>query len=175
MRLAVLQRGDGEWPYMDPAPLAGRGFAQSRAVSTRNTRPFARRSASGTVSVDPRLGVHMARSTRNDTRSQSAAPLERDLHQRNEIAASSDNPIGESESALELPNLVHPGLRSECWPGTGGTQYGSGRDGFAARRRAALGARRPPQQGTSRQRSRPTERAEARFTSHDREFEFLTD
>jgi hypothetical protein len=162
MRLAVLQRGDGEWPYMDPAPLAGRGFAQSRAVSTRNTRPFARRSASGTVSVDPRLGVHMARSTRNDTRSQSAAPLERDLHQRNEIAASSDSPIGESESALELL-------------GASGAQSGSGRDGFAARGRAALGARRPPQQGTSRHRSRPSERAEARFTSDDLEFEFLTD
>ena len=117
----------------------------------------------------------MARSTRNDTRSQSAAPLERDLHQRNEIAASSDSPIGESESALELLNLGHPALRSECWLGASGAQSGSGRDGFAARGRAALGARRPPQQGTSRHRSRPSERAEARFTSDDLEFEFLTD
>ena len=74
------------------------------------------------------------------------------------------------QAVQETLSIGHAGLRSECWPGTRAMDWGSGRSESAAGRHAALRLRRPARQRTPLHRARPSQRAEARFTSEDYEF-----
>jgi len=94
----------------------------------------------------------MARSNQNDPERQLAPEVERALHDRVEIVQPQDRPFGRSVVAQETLNIGHAGLRSECW--------------------AALTPRspRPARERTPLHGSRPSQVAEARFTSDGYEF-----
>jgi hypothetical protein len=97
----------------------------------------------------------MARSTQNDPKRQLVSEVESALHDRGEIAQPQDRPFGRSVPTQETLNIGHAGLRSECW---------------AALRQATLRLRRPARKRTPLHCSRPSQVAEARFTSQDYEF-----
>jgi hypothetical protein len=73
------------------------------------------------------------------------------------------------QAAQETLNIGHAGLRNECWPGTSAPGWGSGRSESAAERHAALRLPRPARKRTPLHRARPSQVAEARFTSGDYE------
>jgi hypothetical protein len=97
----------------------------------------------------------MARSTQNDPERELAPEVESTLHDRAEIVESQDRPFGRSVPAQETLNIGHAGLRNECW---------------AALRQATLRLRRPARKRTPLHCSRPSQVAEARFTSDGYEF-----
>lgn len=97
----------------------------------------------------------MARSNQNDPERQLAPEVESALHDRAEIVVPQDRPFGRSVPAQDTLNIGHAGLRSECW---------------AALRQATLRLRRPARKRTPLHCSRPSQVAEARFTSDGYEF-----
>ena len=115
----------------------------------------------------------MARSTRNDAQRQSAPKVEQSLGVLAELAVCEEDSIVESGPALDTLNLGHAGLRNECWPGTCAMVSSTSRSGPAALQRATLRLRRPPRKRTPLRRSRPSQRAEARFIPDNHEI--LTD
>jgi hypothetical protein len=86
------------------------------------------------------------------------------------MARSTQNDLHPQSTSEETLNLGHAGLRSECWPGTGVPGSGSGHSVSAAPRYPALRLRRPARKRTPLHRVRPSQAAEARFTSEDYEF-----
>ena len=94
---------------------------------------------------------HVAHSKRNAAQQQAATKVE----------------------AAETLNLGHAGLRSECWPGTGGMGSSCCDSESASPRSAVLRLHRPPRKRTPLHRARPSQAAKARFSSDD--YEFLTD
>lgn len=94
----------------------------------------------------------MARSTQKDPERQSALEVQSTLHDSAEIVQPQDRPFGRSQETL---NIGHAGLRNECW---------------AALRQAALRLQRPARKRTPLHCSRPSQVAEARFTSDGYEF-----
>jgi hypothetical protein len=116
----------------------------------------------------------MGRSTQNDPHRQSVPEEGSALHDdRAEVVGSEESLFGLSGAPQETLNIGHAGLRSECWPGTSAPVWGSGRSESAAGRHAALRLRRPARTRTPLHRARPSQVAEARFTSDD--YEHLTD
>jgi hypothetical protein len=107
----------------------------------------------------------MARSTQNDPKRQSAPEVERALHDRAEIEGLRENPIDRSGAAQETLNIGHACLRSECWPGTSAAGWGSCCSESVAPRRTRPRLRRPARKRTPLHCARPSQVAEARFTS----------
>jgi len=105
----------------------------------------------------------VARSTRNDAQRQSAPKVEQSLGVLAELAVCEEDSFVELRPALDTLNLGHAGLRNECWPDTSAMVSSTSRNGPAAPRRATLRLRRPPRKRTPLHRSRPSQRAEARF------------
>jgi hypothetical protein len=97
----------------------------------------------------------MARSTQKDPERQSAPEVQSTLHDSAEIVQPQDRPFGRSVPAQETLNIGHAGLRNECW---------------AALRQAALRLQRPARKRTPLHCSRPSQVAEACFTSDGYEF-----
>jgi hypothetical protein len=113
----------------------------------------------------------MARATRNGAQRQSATKLEpRRPDDLMELAGYEDDPIGESGAALESLNLGHAGLRNECWSGASGSGWGSFRSGFAAPQFDSQRLRGTRRRRMQLRHSRPSYRAEARFTLDSGEF-----
>jgi hypothetical protein len=112
----------------------------------------------------------MARSTQKDPRRQSAPEVESALHDRAEIEGFKENPIGRSGPAQETLNIGHACLQSECWPATSAAGWGRCCSESVAPRRARPRLRRPARRRTPVHRARPSQVAEARFTSRDYEF-----
>jgi hypothetical protein len=98
----------------------------------------------------------MANSTRNRTQRQPLSEAD-----------------SESRSATEILNLWHVGSHSECWASNSAAAAGSWGSPFAASARPALRLRRQPRRRTLLHRSRPSQKAAARFTSG--RCEYLTD
>jgi hypothetical protein len=111
----------------------------------------------------------MARSRQNDPRRESTPDAERVLDDRAEIDGLKENPIGRSGAAPETLNIGHACLRSECRPGTSAAAWSSRRTESAAPRRTPR-LRRPARRRTPLHCVRPSQGAEARFTSQDHEF-----
>src|SRR4029077_9121684 len=124
---------------------------------------------SGRASITQGKGNHVARSTRNDARRQSALKVEPSLPDLVELAGSEDGLIGESAAALDSLNLGDAGLRNECWSGASGRGLGSSRSEFAAPQFATQRLRGPRRRRTQLHLSRPAQRAETRFTPDIRE------
>jgi hypothetical protein len=112
----------------------------------------------------------MARSTQNDPQRQSAPELERALHDRAEIEAFNENPIGGSGAAPDTLSIGHACLGSECWPGTRAAGWGSYCSESEAPRRTPPRLRRPARKRTPLHCVRPSQAAETRFNSEDYEF-----
>lgn len=112
----------------------------------------------------------MARSRQNDPRRESTPDVETALHDRAEIEGFNENPIGQSGAAHETLNIGHACLRSECWPATSAAAWGSCRSESMAPQRIPSRLRRPARKRTPLHRARPSQVAEARFTSRDYEF-----
>jgi hypothetical protein len=112
----------------------------------------------------------MARSTQHDPRRESTPDVERAPNDRAEIEGFKENPIGRSGAAQETLNIGHACLRNECWPGTSAAAWGSCRSESVAPRRTPPRLRRPARRRTPLHRVRPSQVAEARFTSRDYEF-----
>jgi hypothetical protein len=115
----------------------------------------------------------VASSTRNDPQRQSVPKVEQSLRDPAELAVCEEDSFVEIGAALDTLNLGHAGLRNECWPGTSAPVSSTSRGGPAAPRRATRRLRRPPRQRTPLHRSRPSQRAEARFIPDNHEI--LTD
>jgi len=111
----------------------------------------------------------MARSSRNDAQRQSALMVEEDRSDLTELPVPDGGVIGESGAALDTLSLGHAGLRNECWSGVSGMELGSCRRQTAAPRLAAR-LRRAPRCRTPLHSVRPSQAAEARFTTDDPEF-----
>jgi hypothetical protein len=94
----------------------------------------------------------MARSNQNGPERQSAPEVETTPHDRAEIVQPQDRPFGRSIPAPKTLNIGHAGLRSECWAAL------TPRSRRSARKHLPL------------HRSRPSQVAEARFTSDVYEF-----
>ena len=105
----------------------------------------------------------MARSTRNDALRQLAPKVEQ------ELAVCEEDSIVESGPALDILNLGHASLRSECWSRVSGMGLGSFRSEYAAPQFATQRLRGPRRRARLHH-SRPPHRAEARFTPDNREF-----
>ena len=86
------------------------------------------------------------------------------------MARSTQNDPHRQSIPEETLNLGHAGLRSECWPGTGVPGSVSGHSASAAARYPARRLRRPARKRTPLHRAKPSQAAEARFTSEDYEF-----
>jgi hypothetical protein len=112
----------------------------------------------------------MARSTQNDPRWESTPDVERALNDRAEIEEFKENSSGRSGAAQETLNIGHACLRSECWPGTSAASWGSCLSESVAPRRTPARFQRPARRRTPLHRVRPSQVAEARFTSQDYEF-----
>jgi hypothetical protein len=106
---------------------------------------------------------HVARSTRNDAKRQSAPNVEQSPHLLAELAECEEDSLVEPGLALDTLNLGHPGLRNECWSGTSAIVSSTSRSRPAAPRRATLRLRRAPRKRPPSHQSRPSQRAEARF------------
>lgn len=112
----------------------------------------------------------MARSRQNDPRRESTPDVERALNDRAEMEEFKENPIGRSGAAPETLNIGHACLRSECWPAPSAASWGSCCSESVAPRRAPARLQRPARRRTPLHRVRPSQVAEARFTSQDYEF-----
>ena len=97
----------------------------------------------------------MARSTQTDPERQLAPEVESAAHDRAETVQPQDRPFNRSVPAQETLDIGHAGLRSECWTALG---------------QAKLRWRRPARKRTRLHCSRPSQVAEARFTSDGYEF-----
>lgn len=97
----------------------------------------------------------MARSTRNDREPQLAPEVESTVHDQAKTVQAENVPFDRSVPAPETLNVGHAGLRCECW---------------AALRPATARFRRPARKRTPLHCSRPSQVAEARFTSDGYEF-----
>lgn len=111
----------------------------------------------------------MARSTQNDPRWESTPDVERALNDRAEIEEFKENSSGRSGAASETLNIGHPCLRSECWPGTSATGWGSYCSESVAPRRPPSRLRRSARKRMPLHRVRLSQVAEARFTPQDYE------
>ena len=112
----------------------------------------------------------MARSRRNETnRLTASVEAGPDL---TEITVSEATPNGQSGAAFEALNLGHAGLQNECWSGARTIGVGSYRGDSVAAPLVTRRLRRPPRCRTPLHCVRPSQTAEARFTSDA--FEFLT-
>jgi len=105
----------------------------------------------------------VARSTRNDALRQLAPKVEQ------ELAVCEEDSIVESGPALDILNLAHASLRSECWSRLSGMGLGSFRSEYAAPQFATQRLRGPRRRARLHH-SRPSYRAEARFIPDNREF-----
>jgi hypothetical protein len=129
-------------------------------------RPLGLRFTSHRASARITRRIHMARSTRHEAGRLSAS-IEGGLPDLTEITVSEGQPLGESEAAFETLNLGHANLRSECWSGVCGS---SSRGDHVSPRPGMWRLRRPRRNRTRLHSARPSEAAEARFTSDSPEF-----
>jgi hypothetical protein len=111
----------------------------------------------------------MARPTRNEARRLSAS-VEAGLPDLTEITISEAAPGSEFAAIFEALNLGHAGRRIECWAGVGGMASGGYRAGSVALRPATRRSRRLPRSRKLLHCVRPSQSAEARFTTDDCEF-----
>ena len=106
--------------------------------------------------------------SKHDGQRRSISEVELSLQDRAELTEPKDSPTSQ-----EPLNLGHAALRSECWGVTSATASASYFSGSPGPREATVRLPRPGRKRTPLHRLRPSQWAEARFTSQD--FEILTD